>query len=128
MNPEELRFARTHEWIALDGETATLGISEFAVRQLTDIVHIELPQVGDRVSPGKALGEVESVKAVSDIYAPVHGEVIAVNDALASDLNLLTESAFGEGWIARIRLQDAGEAEQMMTYRQYQEHCESAGH
>ncbi len=128
MNPEELRFARTHEWIAVEGDTATLGISEFAVRQLTDIVHIELPQVGDRVSPGQPLGEVESVKAVSDIYAPVHGEVIAVNDALESDLNLLTESSFGDGWIVRIQLQDPAELEQLMTYGQYQAHCESSGH
>ncbi len=126
MNAQSLRFARTHEWVLVEGDTATLGISEFAVGQLTDIVHIELPQPGDTVSPGSPLGEVESVKAVSDIYSPLTGEVVEVNDALPGDLNLLTESAYSDGWIARIRLRNADELDALMSFEQYQKHCESA--
>src|SRR5436853_7239342 len=110
MKPENLLFAKTHEWVAVVEEggqkTATVGISAFAVEALTDLVFIELPKVGRQVKAGESFCEVESVKAVSDIYAPVTGEVIAANDKLADDLETLSRDPYGEGWIARIKVSD----------------------
>src|SRR5436190_24353668 len=104
VKPENLLFAKTHEWIAVAKEggqkTATVGLTAFAVEALTDLVFIELPKVGRQVKAGESFCEVESVKAVSDVYAPVAGEVVAVNDKLADALEILSRDPFGEGWIA----------------------------
>ncbi len=94
MDPKELRFAPTHEWVFLEGSTATVGISRFAVDQLTDLIMIELPTVGTRLVRGKSFGEVESVKAVSDLYAPMSGEVIEVNTAVRNNVQLLAEDPY----------------------------------
>jgi len=99
VDPSTLKFARTHEWVHVDGDVATVGISDFAVTELTDLVYIELPSVGKTVQPGEMFGEVESVKAVSDLYAPVAGEVIEVNEGLPDSLQLLSEDP---GWCAYI--------------------------
>ncbi len=124
MNPEELRYAKTHEWVHLEteGDTkiATIGISSFAVEALTDLVYIELPQLGKQVQAGQSFAEVESVKAVSDIYAPVTGEVVAVNEKLPDNLELLGDDPYGQGWIAKIRItQDTGWSE-LLDYTTYQ--------
>ncbi|MEZ6068612.1 MAG: glycine cleavage system protein GcvH [Planctomycetaceae bacterium] len=128
MDAKNLRFSKSHEWVRLEGDVATVGISDFAVKELTDLVHIELPSVGSRVAVGGNLGEVESVKAVSDLYAPVSGEVTEVNDALADDLAVLSDDAFGKGWIAKIRVTDAGEVQKLMDHAAYAAYCQSAGH
>ncbi len=128
MNPESLRFAKTHEWVAVDGEIATVGISDFAVKLLTDIVFLSLPAIGKTFSPGQSMGEIESVKAVSDVYAPVRGEVIEVNDKLPDNLTLLNDSPFEKAWIAKIRMTDAAQVSQFMSYAEYTKHCESGGH
>lgn len=128
MNPETLRFAKTHEWVAVDGDIATVGISDFAVQLLTDIVFLSLPSKGRSYSPGESMGEIESVKAVSDVYAPVHGEVIAVNEELPDNLSLLTDSPFDKAWIVRIRMSDPRQVDSLMNLAAYRTHCESTGH
>lgn len=128
MKPENLLFANTHEWVALSEEngqkTATIGISAFAVEALTDLVFIELPQVGRQVTAGDSFCEVESVKAVSDIYAPVTGEVVAVNTDLPNDLEMLSSDAYGKGWIAKIKVTDDSALAGLMDYAAYQKQCE----
>ena len=107
MDLNQLKFLPTHEWVYLDGDIATIGISKFAVDQLTDLIVIDLPKVGSKVTPGKSFGEVESVKAVSDLYAPVAGEVVAVNGAVAADVQILAQDPYEKGWLIQVRLDDA---------------------
>ena len=128
MDPQTLRFSKTHEWIHLEGETATIGISEFAVRQLTDLVYIELPESGRSLRAGDVFGVVESVKAASDLYAPVGGEVTAANNALEDDLAVLSEDPFGRGWMIKLKVADASAVSSLMDYAAYQEHCRSEAH
>ncbi len=128
MDPHTLKFAESHEWVHLDGNTATIGISDFAVKELTDLVFIQLPPVGRIIARGETFGEVESVKAVSDLYAPVSGEVIAVNDALQRDLAPLSDDAFGAGWIAKVRVDDNQLSPELMDYQAYQQFCDSQSH
>ncbi|MCA9052811.1 MAG: glycine cleavage system protein GcvH [Planctomycetaceae bacterium] len=128
MDPQELKFTKTHEWVHLDGDVATVGISDFAVKELTDLVYIELPKVGAQVAAGETFGEVESVKAVSDLYAPVSGEVTEVNAPLADDLSPLSDDAFGAGWVARIRVADPAAVAAMMDHAAYESFCAAGGH
>ncbi|MFM7164994.1 MAG: glycine cleavage system protein GcvH [Planctomycetaceae bacterium] len=123
MDPETLYFAKTHEWVSVTGNVATVGITDFAVRLLTDIVYLSLPVAGKVYRPGQAMGEVESVKAVSDIYAPVSGEVLEVNSGLPDQLQLLSESPFERAWIVKLKLSDASELEKLMNRAQYLQHC-----
>ena len=125
MNPEKLKFAKTHEWVSLEGSVATVGISDFAVKELTDVVHIELPQKGRKVSAGDTIGEIESVKAVSDLYAPVGGEIVEVNQSLESDLAQLSEDPFGKGWIVKLKVANPAEADKLLSHEDYRAHCES---
>src|SRR5919109_4793533 len=99
MNPKSLRYATTHEWASLEGDVCTVGISQFAVDQLTDVVYVELPEVGDHVFAGESFGEIESVKAVSDLYAPVNGEVTEINEALLDDPAAISKDPYGKGWL-----------------------------
>lgn len=127
MKPEELLYAKTHEWVSVADENgakvATVGISAFAVEALTDLVYIELPAVGKKVEAEQPFCEVESVKAVSDIYAPVDGEVVAVNSALPETLETLSTDPFGEGWIAKIKISDEAGLSKLMNYAAYQKQC-----
>jgi glycine cleavage system H protein len=127
LNPEQLRFAKTHEWVHVAEEAgakvATVGISAYAVEALTDLVFIQLPQVGRQIKPGESFCEIESVKAVSDIYAPVGGEVIAVNTPLADKLETLSDDAYGAGWIAKIKISDDAPLSALMDYAAYQKMC-----
>lgn len=132
MKPEELLFAKTHEWIAVAEEgsdkIATVGISAFAVEALTDLVFMELPAVGRKVQAEESFCEVESVKAVSDIYAPVAGEVVAVNESLPDHLERLSNDPYGDGWIAKIRVSDDSGLENLMDHAAYQKQCEEEAH
>lgn len=132
MKPESLLYAKTHEWVAVSNDggqkIATIGLSQFAVEALTDLVFIELPKVGNQVSAEESFCEVESVKAVSDVYAPVAGEVIAANDKLADDLELLSQDPFGEGWIARIKISDDAGLKNLMDYAAYQKQIAEESH
>jgi len=128
VKPEELLFAKTHEWVTVaerdGGKIATIGLSAYAVESLTDLVYIELPQVGAQVTAGQSMAEVESVKAVSDIYAPVTGEVAEVNDALRDQLDTLSEDPYDQGWIARIRVADDSALAGLMDHAAYQKQCD----
>jgi glycine cleavage system H protein len=128
MKPEDLKYAKTHEWVAVEGGVATVGISAFAVEALTDLVFIELPKVGAKVQPEQPFCEVESVKAVSDVYAPVAGEVIEVNKTLPDRLEILSSDPYGEGWIAKIRVSDDSNLGKLLDYKAYQKQCEEEGH
>ena len=132
MKPDKLLFAKTHEWVALAEEggqkVATVGISDFAVQALTDLVFIELPKVGRQVKAEESFCEVESVKAVSDIYAPVTGEVIAVNESLPDHLETLSNDPYGAGWIARIKITDDTALKNLMDHAAYQKQCAEESH
>ncbi len=113
--PDDLRYSKEHEWVRADDGTATIGITSFAADELGDIVFIELPEVGGRLTQFGTFGVVESVKAVSDLYAPVSGTVVEVNEALRDAPELLNSDPFGEGWIARVELGDTSELEALMN-------------
>lgn len=102
-NPTELKYTEQHEWVKVEGETATIGITDYAQEQLTDIVFVELPEVGRLVKVGEAVAVLESVKSVADIYAPVTGEVVEVNDGLEDHPERVNEDPFGEGWIYKLK-------------------------
>lgn len=118
--PEDLKFAETHEWIRVDGDIGTVGITDHAQAELTDIVFAEAPQVGARFSARDPAAVVESVKAASDIYAPVSGEIVEANEALSDNPSLLNTDPYGAGWIFKIRIADASELgglQNAMAYR-----------
>ena len=104
MNPKDLKYTGTHEWVRLAGDTVTVGITEHAAHALSDLVYLGLPKKGDKVNAGKACGEIESVKAVSDINSPVDGEVVETNDGLADNLGDITSDPYGKGWLVKIKL------------------------
>jgi glycine cleavage system H protein len=132
VKPEDLLFAKTHEWVAVedqDGQKiATVGLSAFAVEALTDLVFLELPKVGRRVQAEESFCEVESVKAVSDVYAPVPGEVVVVNESLPDRLETLSNDPYGEGWIAKIQIADDSALSKLLTYADYRQMCEEEAH
>jgi glycine cleavage system H protein len=115
----DLRYTKEHEWVRLDGDRATVGISDHAQEQLGELVFVELPEIGRTVTQGGALAVVESVKAASDVYAPVGGEVVEINDNLASDPGLVNRSAEDEGWFCRLRIADRTELTQLMDAAAY---------
>ncbi|MEI8382011.1 MAG: glycine cleavage system protein GcvH [Planctomycetota bacterium] len=128
MDPASLKFTKTHEWVAVEGDIATIGISDFAVHLLSDLVYADLPPIGKKITQGEPFGEVESVKAVSDLYAPVSGEVIGRNDALPDNLDLLTTSPFDGGWMVKVRLSNAGELSSLLSQTAYKAHCDAEKH
>lgn len=117
--PDDLRYSREHEWVRTEDGTATIGITSFAADELGDIVFVELPEVGATLTQFGTFGVVESVKAVSDLYAPVGGEVVEVNETLRDAPELLNSDPFGEGWIAKVALGDAGELDGLMDAEAY---------
>ena len=119
MVPTDLRYTKDHEWVRVDGEEATVGITEYAASQLGDIVFVELPDVGRSLAQFAAFGVVESVKAVSDLFAPVSGEVTATNDALAGSPEQVNADPYGEGWMIRLRLTEPGEVDGLLDPAAY---------
>jgi glycine cleavage system H protein len=128
MDPKNLRYAKTHEWASLDGDTCTIGITKFAVEQLTDVVYIELPDPGDNVFNGDSFGEIESVKAVSDLYSPVNGEVTANNEKLLNDPTLVANDPYGKGWMIKVKVEPGTTLDHLMTLEQYEKQIASQGH
>lgn len=130
MKPEELLFAESHEWAHVtdqDGnKIATVGISAVAVEALTDLVYMELPSVGDAVSAGESFGEVESVKATSDLYCPVDGEIVEVNSSLPDNLETLNADPYGEGWIIKVKLSNEDALGKLLDHEAYQKQNEDA--
>lgn len=121
MNPKNLRYHREHDWARIDGDTAVFGITGYAQESLGDIVFIELPEVGVDLAAGKPYAEVESVKAVSDVYAPLSGSVIEINDEVIDAPELINESPFEEGWLVKVRLSDPDEMDELLTAEEYEE-------
>ena len=118
--PEQLKYAKTHEWVRVEGDTAWVGITDHAQAELTELVFVELPEVGRTVSAGQPCAVVESVKTASDIYAPLSGEVIEVNQALTDDPDKVNADAFGEGWFFKIRMSAPSELDGLMDATSYQ--------
>ncbi|MEZ6096373.1 MAG: glycine cleavage system protein GcvH [Pirellulaceae bacterium] len=127
MDPSQLKYAETHEWAFIDGDVATIGISSHAVEQLTDLVYMDLPTVGASVSAGTPFGEVESVKATSDLYSPVDGEVIEVNSTLPDNLDLLNTDPYGEGWIMKVKLSSHDAVAKLLDQAGYEKQCSEQG-
>jgi len=120
MDPENLRYTKEHEWVRVEGEIGIIGITFHAQKELGDIVYVDLPKVGTSTQKGKAVGSVESVKAVSDLYTPVSGEVVEVNPLLAESPEILNTDPYGSGWLVKIKLSDPGEADKLLTAAEYQ--------
>jgi glycine cleavage system H protein len=119
MDPENLRYTKEHEWVRVEGNIGTIGITFHAQKELGDIVYVDLPKPGTTTQQGKTIGSVESVKAVSDLYTPVSGEVGEVNALLAESPEILNKDPYGEGWLVKIKLSDPGEAGKLMTAAEY---------
>lgn len=120
--PADLRYCASHEWIRLEGDIATVGISDHAQAELTDVVFVELPSIGRKVDAGDPTAVVESVKAASDIYAPIGGEVIEANNAVEADPSLVNTDPYGKGWIFKLRVKDPADAARLMDASSYQSH------
>jgi glycine cleavage system H protein len=119
------RYTRDHEWIRLEGDTATMGISDYAQEQLGDIVFVELPETGKQLAKGAEVAVVESVKAASEIFAPVAGEIVAVNSALADQPGVVNSDPEGEGWFVRLKVANAADVDALMTIEAYQEYLQT---
>ncbi len=129
MTPEDSRYAKSHEYINVEGEVGTIGITEYAQKELGDVVFVELPQVGTQLEAGDELGSIESVKAVSELFAPVGGEVIEVNERLAEKPELVNTDPYGDGWMVRIKVADLSEVDELlMTAEEYDEYVETESH
>ncbi len=122
--PEDLHYTENDEWIRVDGDTGTIGITDYAQDQLSDIVYVELPAVGDAFDQDEEFGVVESVKAAGDMHVPVGGEVTEVNDALEDTPETVNEDPFGAGWFIKVKIADASELDDLMDAEAYQAYCE----
>ena len=122
--PPELRYTKDHEWVRIQEGISTVGITDYAQDQLGDVVYVDLPSPGKQLSQLAVFGEIESVKAVSELYSPVSGEVVESNQALADKPELINESPFDEGWIMKVRLADEGEIDGLLTADQYRDYVE----
>jgi glycine cleavage system H protein len=120
----EVRYSKDHEWVKIDGDTATVGITHYAQEQLGDVVFVELPEVGKKVEQGKEMATVESVKAASEVYAPISGEVVEVNSALTDAPATVNEEAQGKGWFAKLKISDKGQLAGLMDEAAYKKFVE----
>ena len=122
--PEDNRYAKSHEYVHVEGNIGTIGITDYAQKELGDVVFVELPQVGAQLEANDELGSIESVKAVSELFSPVSGEVVEVNEALADNPALVNTDAFGDGWMIRVKISDVTEVDELMTAEEYDEFLE----
>ena len=129
MRPADLKFSKTHEWVRIEKDIATTGISDFAVAALSDLVYVDMPAVTDLLEQGQPYAEVESVKAVSDVYATLSGEIVEINEAIGDNLDLVAKDPYGAGWFVKFRISHPNEVESLLTPEQYEKHCaEEAKH
>jgi glycine cleavage system H protein len=127
--PEDSRYAKSHEYVHVEGDIGTIGITEYAQKELGDVVFVELPQVGSQLEQGDELGSIESVKAVSELFSPVSGEVVEVNEKLADKPELVNTDPYGDGWMVKIKLSAADEADELMSAEEYEEYTQAeSGH
>lgn len=120
--PENLRYSKDHEWVSVDGDVATIGITDYAQGALGDVVYVEFPSVGDKFETHEAFGSVESVKAVSEIFTPVAGEVIEMNEAVNDTPEAVNNDPYGAGWMLKIKMSNPGEADGMLSAAEYEEY------
>jgi glycine cleavage system H protein len=118
--PKNLRYLKTHEWARVDGEFAWIGITDYAVSHLNEVVFLDLPEVGSDVMMNEPFGEIESIKTVADLYAPVTGQIVARNDELVQELDILTKDPFGKGWMLKVRMEKPAEFESLLDDAGYQ--------
>lgn len=128
MYPENLYYTKDHEWLKVEGEEAVVGITDFAQKQLGDIIYVDLPQVGKILEAHQTIGTVESVKSVSDVYSPVSGEVIEVNSELSKTPDLINKDPHGQGWIVRLKIKDKSEINNLMKAADYEKYLEGLEH
>lgn len=122
--PDDLYFAESDEWVRIEGDEATFGISDYAQDALNDIVYVELPEEGDDAEKGETFGSVESVKAASDVYAPISGEIIAVNEDLEDEPELINADPYGQGWMVKVKLSGEPDLSGLMNAQEYAKYCE----
>ena len=120
--PEDLRYSKDHEWVGVDGDIATVGITDYAQHALGDVVYIDMPRVGDKLSAHEAFGSVESVKAVSEIFMPVTGEITEVNDGLNDTPEAINNDPYEAGWLIKVQMDNSGEADAMLSAEEYEEY------
>jgi len=120
--PQNLKYAKTHEWVCVEGDVGIVGISDHAQHELTDIVYVELPNVGAEVEATKACAVVESVKSANDIYSPISGEVVAINEELGSAPELINDDPYGKGWMFKVKMSDSGELSELLSTDDYSHH------
>ncbi|MCC6329566.1 MAG: glycine cleavage system protein GcvH [Acidobacteria bacterium] len=125
--PENLRYSKDHEWVLVDGETASIGITDYAQNSLGDVVYIDLPRVGDKFGVHESFGSVESVKAVSEIFTPVAGEVTEVNDGLNDTPEKVNSDPYGDAWFMKVKMENPGEVDAMLSAVEYEEYLSSQG-
>jgi len=123
--PADLKYAESDEWFRIEGDTVTIGISDFAQNALNDIVYVELPEIGDTVDAGESFGSVESVKAASDLYTAIGGEVVAINSDLEDDPEVINSDPFGEGWIVKLKFSGEPDVSGLLDATAYAAHCEN---
>ncbi len=119
---ENLRYSKDHEWVAVDGETATIGITDYAQHSMGDVVYVELPKVGEQLAAHDAFGSVESVKAVSEIFSPIAGEVLEANDALNDMPEVVNNDPYGDAWMIKIKMDNAGDGDALLNAEEYEEY------
>ena len=124
MTPQDSRYAKSHEYVHIEGDTGTIGITDYAQKELGDVVFVELPQVGTQLEQGDELGSIESVKAVSELFAPVSGEVVEVNEALSTKPELVNTDPYGDGWMVKVKVSTPEEADELMNAEEYEEYIE----
>jgi glycine cleavage system H protein len=127
-SPTDRKYTRTHEWVALDGDVATIGITDFAQSELGDITYLELPEIGDAIARDQAFGIVESVKAANDIFSPVDGEVVARNEEALTSPETINESPFQRAWLVRVKVGDGTLIENLMSANEYDAFAQAAAH
>ncbi|MCX6579628.1 MAG: glycine cleavage system protein GcvH [Candidatus Aminicenantes bacterium] len=121
-NVKDLKFTKEHEWVKTEGEIAIIGVSDYAQKELGDVVYVELPAVGDAVEKGDACANIESVKAVSDIYSPVTGEIVEANELLGDKPETVNKDPYGDGWVFKIKMDDSGQLADLMNAAAYEEY------
>jgi glycine cleavage system H protein len=124
VNVKDLKFTKDHEWVRVEGEIATIGISDYAQKELGDVVYVELPPVGETMEKGDVCSNIESVKAVSDIYCPVTGEIVEANTALEDAPEIVNKDPYGDGWIFKVKMDDSSQLDELMNSDRYDEYLE----
>ena len=128
MVPKNLRYADSHEWASVEGDICTVGITQFAVEQLTEVVFVELAKVGKSFKAKDVFGQIESVKSVNDLYAPIGGDIVAKNDAVEKDPALVSTDPYGKGWMVKVKMTAKGDYDKLLTPQQYEAQIATAGH